>query len=155
MKTTPREVTVMGTWDIGPFDNDTAADFAIELDKAEMGEREALIRGVLLRTADATGYLSEAQQAVAAAALIAAQCSGGEPVESGYGPEKPMPVFGSDVRMLAIEVLDRVMGDEFGLAESWVAAEDGVRWLASLRRLRTVLDPPAFRDVPLFEVEEA
>lgn len=27
----------MGTWDIGPFDNDTAADFAIELDKAEMG----------------------------------------------------------------------------------------------------------------------
>lgn len=109
----------------------------------------------MLRTADATGYLSEAQQAVAAAALIAAQCAGGEPVEPGDGPEEPMPAFGADVRMLAVEALDRVIGDEFGLAESWVAAEDGVRWLASLRRLQAVLDPPTFRDVPLFDVGEA
>ena len=55
----------MGTWGVGPFDNDTAADFAIALDEAEMGEREVLIRSALLRTANATGYLSEAQQAVA------------------------------------------------------------------------------------------
>ncbi|MFE0449682.1 DUF4259 domain-containing protein [Streptomyces sp. NPDC058914] len=34
----------MGTWDIHPFDNDTAADFANDLDDAEMAEREALIR---------------------------------------------------------------------------------------------------------------
>lgn len=144
----------VGTWGVGPFDNDTAADFAIALDEAEMGEREVLIRDVLLRTADATGYLSEAQQAVAAAALIAAQCTAGEPVELGHGPEKPMPVFEEDIRALAVEALDRVMGDEFGLAESWVAATDGAKWLASLRRLRVVLAPPAFPDVPLFEIGE-
>ena len=66
----------MGTWGTGPFDNDTAADFAGDLDDAPPGEREALVRGVLARTVRATGYLDEAQEAVAAAALIAAQCPG-------------------------------------------------------------------------------
>lgn len=145
----------MGTWGVGHFDNDTAADFANELDDAESGEREALLRGVLLRTADATGYLSEAQQAVAAAALIAAQCPGGGPVETVYGPEQAMPAFSEDLRGLAVEALDRIMSDEFGIAESWVAAADGVRWLAGLRRLRLVLAPPAFPDVPLFEIGDA
>ena len=50
----------MGTWGIGPFDNDTAADFAGDLDDALPGEREALVRGVLTRTGSATGYLDEA-----------------------------------------------------------------------------------------------
>ena len=62
----------MGTWGIGPFDNDTAADFAGDLDNALPGEPEALVRGVLTRTVKATGYLDEGQEAVAAAALIAA-----------------------------------------------------------------------------------
>lgn len=144
----------MGTWDIGHFDNDTAADFAIDLDKATIGEREALIRGVLLRTADATGYLSEAQQAVAAAALIAAQCPGGEAIEDGEGPEEPMPVFSEDLRALAVEALDRVVSDDFGLLETWAAPQDGAQWMSGLRRLRAVLDPPAVPDIPLFELEQ-
>ena len=74
----------MGTWGTGPFDNDTAADFAGDLDDAPPGEREALVRGVLARTVSAAGYLDEAQEAVAAAALIAAQCPGGRPVETVY-----------------------------------------------------------------------
>lgn len=40
----------MGTWDTGPFDNDTAADFSNTLDDAGPEERETLIRGVLQRT---------------------------------------------------------------------------------------------------------
>ncbi|WP_324611770.1 DUF4259 domain-containing protein [Streptomyces sp. WM6368] len=91
----------MGTWDTGPFDNDTAADFANALDDAEPEARESLIRGVLIRTIDATGYLKQAEEAVAAAALIAAQCPGGEPVDRSYGPETPMPIFPSDLRRLA------------------------------------------------------
>ncbi|MEU2675042.1 DUF4259 domain-containing protein [Streptomyces sp. NPDC007164] len=74
----------MSTWDTGPFDNDTAADFANALNDAEPETREALIRGVLIRTIDATGYLTEAEEAVAAAALIAAQCPGGKPVDMSY-----------------------------------------------------------------------
>jgi hypothetical protein len=37
----------MGTWDVGPFDNDTAADFGGDLDEAALEEREALISGAL------------------------------------------------------------------------------------------------------------
>ncbi|WP_323747281.1 DUF4259 domain-containing protein [Catenulispora pinisilvae] len=129
----------MGTWDIGPFDNDSAADFAIALDKAAFGEREVLIRGVLSRTVNAPGYLLEAEEAVAAAAVIAAQCRGGDAVEPDDGPEGPMPVFGGEIRALAVGALDRIMAEEPGLAESWVAGADGARWLESLRRLRGVL----------------
>lgn len=86
----------MGTWDIGPFDNDTAADFAGDLDEAPREEREAIIRKALVRaigtagsagTAGTTGttgteeYLDQdvAVEAVAAAALVAAQCPGASP----------------------------------------------------------------------------
>ncbi|MYV50114.1 DUF4259 domain-containing protein [Streptomyces sp. SID2888] len=37
----------MGTWDGGPFGNDTAADFCGDLDEAAAGEREGIIRGTL------------------------------------------------------------------------------------------------------------
>jgi Domain of unknown function (DUF4259) len=104
----------MGSWGIGPFDNDTAADFAGDLDDVPPGEREALVRGVLARTVSAAGYLDEAQQAVAAAALIAAQCPGGRPVETVYGPGQPLPVFPEDLRELAGGSLDRVLGRRSG-----------------------------------------
>ncbi|MER6503158.1 DUF4259 domain-containing protein [Streptomyces sp. NPDC001455] len=81
-------------------------------DSAEL--REALIRGVLVRTIDATGYLMEAEEAVAAAALIAAQCPEGDPVETPYGPKTPMPLFPSDPRALADEALARIADDEDG-----------------------------------------
>ncbi|WP_373024687.1 DUF4259 domain-containing protein [Streptomyces yangpuensis] len=42
----------MGTWDTGPFDNDTAADFGGDLDEAAREERKPLIRGVLVLNLD-------------------------------------------------------------------------------------------------------
>ncbi|MEJ8662191.1 MULTISPECIES: DUF4259 domain-containing protein [Streptomyces] len=142
----------MGTWDTGPFDNDTAADFANMLDDAEPEKREALVRGVLIRTIDATGFLAEAEEAVAAAALIAAQCPGGEPVDTPYGPETPMPMFATDLRALADEALARIASDEAGPASNWVHPEEWKQWRTMLNRLRAVLDPapPA---IALFDVE--
>jgi len=130
----------MGTWGIGPFDNDTAADFAGDLDDALPGEPEALVRGVLTRTVKATGYLDEAQEAVAAAALIAAQCPGGRPVETVYGPEQPLPVFPDDLRELAARALDRILAGDPGL-EMWVRPADAPQWLAAVAALRDVLGP--------------
>lgn len=140
----------MGNWDTGLFDNDTAADFANALDDAEPGAREALIRGVLIHTIDATGYLAEAEEAVAAA-LVAAQCPGGEPANMSYGPETPMPVFPSDLRALADEALARIVSDEDGPASSWVNPEDWKQWRAILTRLRAVLAPPP-PSITLFDV---
>ncbi|WP_226967227.1 DUF4259 domain-containing protein [Streptomyces phaeolivaceus] len=51
----------MGGWDTGPFGIDTAADFANSLDDAEPEEREAPVRGILTRTVDATGRLTEGE----------------------------------------------------------------------------------------------
>lgn len=133
----------MGTWDIGPFDNDTAADFANDLDDAAAGEREALIRGVLMCTAGNQDYLEgpDAEEAVAAAALVAAPCPGGEPVSPHYGPDEPVPVLPADFRRLAVEALDRVLAAESELLELWGETGDDRRWRGSIDRLREVLEP--------------
>jgi hypothetical protein len=147
------EEITMGTWDTGPFDNDTAADFANALDDARPEEREALIRGVLTRTVDAIGWLTEGEEAVAAAALIAAQCPGGASIDTPYGPEKPMPAFSNDLRTLADEALARVISDEAGPASNWVDPADWKQWRANLNRLRIVLAPPP-PSISLFGVEQ-
>ncbi|MEV7952267.1 DUF4259 domain-containing protein [Streptomyces rubiginosohelvolus] len=78
----------MGTWDIGPFDNDTAADFAGNLNEAAVEEREPMIRRVLKRAADPADCLDtpDAERAVGAAALVVAQRPAGKPTSSNYGP---------------------------------------------------------------------
>ncbi|MET9118914.1 DUF4259 domain-containing protein [Streptomyces longwoodensis] len=101
---------------------------------------------------DATGYLTEAEEAVAAAALIAAQCPGGEPVDMSYGPETPMPVFPSDLRALADEALSRIVSDEDGPASNWVDPEGWKQWRAMLTRLRATLAPPP-PSIALFDVQ--
>ena len=40
----------MGTWDIGPFENDTAANCAYTLDETNQDKREGLLRATLSRT---------------------------------------------------------------------------------------------------------
>ncbi|MEU6847742.1 DUF4259 domain-containing protein [Streptomyces sp. NPDC046716] len=145
----------MGTWDVHPFDNDTAADFADDLDDAAMAEREALIRRALFRAADNQDYLEapEAEEAVAAAALVAAQCSEGEPVSIPYGPDEPVPTLSVELKPLAVEALDRVLADESELAELWEESESGAAWRGSIGRLRQTLDPvPQLPGDPLFEM---
>ncbi|MFF2660668.1 DUF4259 domain-containing protein [Kitasatospora sp. NPDC058032] len=147
----------MGTWDIGHFDNDTAADFSGTLDETPLAEREAVVRRVLTLAADtgAEDYLDcdEAVEAVAAAALVASQCPGGEPVTTSYGPDEPLPVFPTDLRPLAAEALDRVLAEESELAELWDETEEGPAWRRTVKDLRAVLrpEPEPVREA-LFEV---
>ncbi|MFI7687280.1 DUF4259 domain-containing protein [Streptomyces griseoaurantiacus] len=86
-----REEITMGTWDIGPFENDMAADFAYTLDETALDRREDLVRATLSRTIQTRDYLEspEGAEAVAAAALIAAQCPGGVRSVQATGPTKP------------------------------------------------------------------
>ncbi|MDH2394060.1 DUF4259 domain-containing protein [Streptomyces sp. HNM0663] len=131
----------MGTWDVGPFDNDTAADFCGDLDEAAVGERESIISGILTRVIDTAGYLEapESEQAVAGVALVAAQCPGGEPADPVYGPEEPLPDF-TGLRDLALQALDRVMTEPSELMVLW-AESDGGPWRANVRRLQNALLP--------------
>ncbi|MBN3928193.1 DUF4259 domain-containing protein [Streptomyces verrucosisporus] len=133
----------MGTWDIGPFENDAAADFAGTLDKTAPDERDGLVRATLGRVARTRDYLdgSEGAEAVAAAALVAARCPGGEPVGTGYGPRQALPAFADDLRPLAVEALDRVVAGESELAELWDETSHGPGWRQGIGRLRAVLAP--------------
>ncbi|MFE2545723.1 DUF4259 domain-containing protein [Actinacidiphila glaucinigra] len=145
----------MGTWDIGPFDNDTAADFAGDLDEATMAERESMIRRVLKCAADPAGYLitPDAERAVAAAALVVAQHPDGEPACSNYGPSEPLPELPADLRMLAVGALDRVVDERSEIVELWGEATNGPRWRQGITRLRDVLDPPIPpQEEALFEI---
>ncbi|GLW35643.1 DUF4259 domain-containing protein [Actinoplanes regularis] len=91
----------MGTCDVGPFDNDDAADLTGELDDAPAHARIEMIIAVLERVADPAdngSRLSDAPRAVAAAALIAAQCPGGASVDPATARARPCrrsrPIFG-------------------------------------------------------------
>ncbi|MFJ5846832.1 DUF4259 domain-containing protein [Streptomyces sp. NPDC092903] len=134
----------MGTWDIGPFDNDTAADFGGDLDEAELEEREAMIRGVLKRAAGPADFLGicDGERAVAAVALVVAQHPGGDPACSGYGPSEPLPELTADLRMLAVDALDQAVSNRSELAELWAEAANWSKWRQDITRLREVLDPP-------------
>ncbi|MEU8698564.1 DUF4259 domain-containing protein [Streptomyces sp. NPDC048680] len=133
----------MGTWDVGPFGNDTAADFSGGLDEAAAGEREGIVRGALTRVIDTVDYLEapESEVAVAAAALVAAQWPGGEPADPIYGPKELVPDL-TGLRDLAREALDRVMTEPSELMELWADSGDD-SWDANVRRLRHVLLPQA------------
>lgn len=133
----------MGTWDVGPFDNDDAADWCGSLDDAPAGSRHALIREALAEAADTTGYLDSAigVRAVAAAALVAAGLPGGEPPCPHYGPKQPLPALG-DLRAAARTALDRVISEPSELLELWEDPKGP--WAESVQRLRQVLaiEPP-------------
>ncbi|MFE8947768.1 DUF4259 domain-containing protein [Streptomyces sp. NPDC007856] len=138
-----REEITLGTWDVGPFENDMAADFAHTLDETAPDKREDVVRTTLSRTIQAPDYLEspEGAEAVAAAALIAAQCPGGEPISTSYGPEEALPTFADDLRPLAVEALDRVVAEKSELAELWDETPSGPKWRQSISRLGTVLAP--------------
>ncbi|MET9619442.1 DUF4259 domain-containing protein [Streptomyces sp. NPDC006464] len=134
----------MGTWDIGPFDNDTAADFSGDLDDTPPAERAALIRATLGEVIETgTDYLDSdvAVQAVAAAALVASQCPGGDPVPTPYGPDEALPELPVELRPLAVEALDRVLTEPSELLELWGETDEAGPWKATLVRLREVLAP--------------
>ncbi|MEU2544647.1 DUF4259 domain-containing protein [Streptomyces roseolus] len=131
----------MGTWDIGPFDNDTAADFSYTVDEAEAGKKADVLRAAF-REVTGTGddHLDAdlSVEAVAAAALVAAQCPGGEPVTTSYGPKEPLGVLPVELRAEAVAALDRVLAEPSELLELWEES-GGEEWKAGIRKLRAVL----------------
>ncbi|MGW7088448.1 DUF4259 domain-containing protein [Streptomyces sp. NPDC054871] len=138
----------MGTWDFGPFDNDTAADFCGDLDDAPAEDRLGLVHAALDDAVGDGGALDAdvAETAVAAAALVAAQCPGGEPVDPVYGPEQPIPDLLS-LREPARQALGRVVSDGSELLELWDES-DGQPWRRSVEALRRVLRAPGVHGAP-------
>ncbi|MFI6225759.1 DUF4259 domain-containing protein [Micromonospora echinospora] len=133
----------MGFWDVGPFDNDDAADFAMQLDQATVKGRITLVSSELAHVVDTTDpEIWNAPRGIAAAALVAAQCPGGQPTDPVYGPSEPMPRLPDHLKGLAIEALDRATAAPSWLADFWEETSQGAAWRRTITNLRKVLDPP-------------
>src|SRR5688572_22483051 len=105
----------MGTWDVGPFDNDNAADWCGDLDDAAPEQRAVLIRDALSRVAGhGDEYLdsNDAVEAIAAAAIVASQLPGGTAIDTPYAPdfllEGGTVEVDDDVAAIAVRALDRI-----------------------------------------------
>ncbi|KOT81122.1 hypothetical protein ADK70_26665 [Streptomyces rimosus subsp. pseudoverticillatus] len=132
----------MGTWDMGPFGNDGAADLLDDLGAMPVERRLGAIRGVLSTAAAERDYLEapEGEMAVAAAALIAAARAGSAfPADPVYAPDLTVPEPPRRLAVLAVHALDRVLAPDSELAELWDESDGGQEWLAHLARLRAEL----------------
>lgn len=119
----------MGTWGFGPFDNDTAADWAGHLDEAAPAARPALVREALTTVVKATGYLDadDAMSAIAAAAVIAGTRPDGPEIDPTYGPDAETLAdlrLDPDLDTLAAQALVRVMDEESEWRELWEEADE-------------------------------
>ncbi|GHJ47351.1 hypothetical protein Cs7R123_46930 [Catellatospora sp. TT07R-123] len=135
----------MGTWDIGPFDNDGAADWCGNLHDADPAERVGVIRQTLRQAAEENGFLDsrEGERAVAAAAVIVSQLPGGVALASSYAPDfltdgnrLEVPV---DLPALAVRALDRVLAADSEWVELWEETNDPDAAFAVVRNLRAEL----------------
>lgn len=104
----------MRTWGTGPFENEVAEAFAIELDNADPDEREMMQRRALQAAVDADDGVDveTAARAVAAAAVVSASLPGAPRIESDYAPEflarDDLSEPAADLPSLANEALDRI-----------------------------------------------
>ena len=138
----------MGTWDVGPFDNDIAADWCGELDGAAPEQRAVLIRDALSRVAEhGEEYLDtgDAEEAIAAAAIVASQLPGGTAIDTPYAPvfllEGGNVEVGDDVLAIAVQALDRTVGKDSEWRELWEESEESYpQALASVQSIRAILE---------------
>jgi hypothetical protein len=138
----------MGTWDVGPFDNDAAADWCGALNDTNPDQRVALVRAALATVANhGDDYLDSdlAVEAIAAAAIVASQLPGGAPVTSPYAPNFLL-AGGSievpdDLPGLALRALDRINADDSEWRQLWEEDPDSyAQAVAALLPVRTALE---------------
>ena len=105
-----------------------------------------MVRAALTTAALNTGYLDykEAASAIAAAAIVASQMPGGDPIASPYAPDFLLAGeslgLDDDLPQLAIEALDRVLGDDSEWRSLW--GEAGASEFPQINKLRAVLSGP-------------
>jgi hypothetical protein len=137
----------MGTWDEGPFDNDTSADWVWEFEEADQQAGLDHIQAALVLAAgvgrDDHLKADPGMKAVAAAEVVAA-IRGLAVERSSYNEEalewvtRTTPVADQPLVNLAITALDRIAASKSELAELW--EESGSpSWRASVESRKVSL----------------
>lgn len=132
----------MGTWDVGSFDNDDAADWAYQLeDCGDLSVIENAIAGVL-DPGDDYVEAPVATEAIAAIEVLARlQGQWGErsaytETVDAWVERVRLPVPAALAKQ-AVQALDRIIGEQSELRELWAESEEFDAWMASVADLRS------------------
>lgn len=132
----------MATWNVGPFDNDDAAEWCERLEATGSDQRTALVQSTLEAAVRAGVNLSPggAAEALAAAATVLQALTGAQPSNSPYAPRFLLGRDDIDVspalRDLAVRAIDSIGCEGSPWRERWVQdveAEEAFALLAELR----------------------
>lgn len=135
----------MGTWSHESFGNDTANDWAYELEDAtDFSVIEAALQ-VALDEGDEYLDADLAMEAIAAVEVIAKRLGKGtqsdvytEKVDEWLETISEQP---SDVLLsLAKRVLERIVADDSELKELWLESDEYELWLGSIQQLKDALN---------------
>ena len=136
----------MDTWGTGSFENDAATAFIREVIEDGTPALEEAFEVAL--DPDTTELeAEEGARAVAAAEIVRAQLSGDSEAISDVGlrawlaeldPEELL-----ELRPLALEALERVLGPGSELTLAWEDAQDAGEWRQGVERLRAALESEA------------
>lgn len=133
----------MGTWSHEPFGNDTANDWAYELEGAT---DLSLVEEALDKVLSAEEYLEapEAEEAVAAVEVLAKLLGKGtqsdsytKKVEAWVAELSVKPP--AELRKKAGRALDRVLGANSELRDLWQESGEGNEWEQSVERLKAAV----------------
>ena len=134
----------MGTWHVGPFDNDVAMDLFDEIEETPDEQVLRKLSSVLSAVAERPGRveLDEGHLAVAAAGLVAAgrsrgAATGNPSVDEWLSLHRPTADL--DSARLALAALDRVSGPDSEWMDLWATTDRRTAVEARLDGLRAVL----------------
>ena len=133
----------MGAWGNGSFDNDDAADFLSDVtDSSDL----TLVREIFAAVLGADKYLEapDASQAIAAAEIVAAVV--GRPTSAAQEEEelsewiaRTKPTADPGLVTQAVQVLDRIVGDNSELRELWEGTDELSNWEETVAAVRSKL----------------
>ena len=136
-------------WDVGPFDNEVANEWCVQLDTTAPEDRLGLVKSTLARVSAEDGYLhaDPACRAVAAAAVVAAHLPGGPGISAEFGPKclvdgEEFLEIPADLPELALRAIVRVVGDNSEWCELWDDAGRLDSAIEVLDPIRLSLDQP-------------
>jgi hypothetical protein len=135
---------MMGTWSHESFGNDTANDWAYELEDAtDFSVIEAALQ-VALDEGDEYLDADLAMEAIAAVEVIAKRLGKGtqsdvytEKVDQWLETISEQP--SDDLLSLAKRVLERIVADDSELKELWLESDEYELWLGNIQQLKDAL----------------
>ena len=135
----------MGTWSHEPFGNDTANDWAYELEDTEDLSHVEATLDKLLAVGDEYLEAPDAEEAIAAVEVLAKLLGRGtqsdaytEKIDTWVKRVKSEP--NSVLRNKAVLALERIESENSELLELWSDADEADQWRESLARLRKALE---------------